>query len=458
MKDARWNEPYECECRLAAPGSQDPPFSALITYNRGQLHVVLRDYVHYKSLADAFAPTSTIPMLVGTHAGEPLTVLNLVPVGQFDVAPYGGGYLASGRFTAQLVMFRLAVTNPAFSIASCRFSFENSEEFTQGATFEHCVYLQDDCAVQSEIRLLRFPKIEFRLDSIQSRLSIVRDASSSQAPSWRLAQYSAECWIELTPDSPRDIEWFVMQATSLRLLLSILLGAPTAARAVRGTVLDEDGEEIEASVLMWNPRSDEPTPIAPQDVRFPLSIIAPVSPDFVNKWFASKASGAAADLFVGAFANSGMYGHQQFSAIVHAVEAFHRHCRQGTYMAADMYADVAGELCAHIPPTLDASHRAALKSRIRYGNEFSLIKRLTSLAKEIPPDLHALATTNLMEFLPRVVSTRNYFTHWDEGPSTAPRFSQQELPRASAALARFLALLFMLEIGLTAQVIKERWH
>ncbi|WP_423191407.1 HEPN domain-containing protein [Burkholderia multivorans] len=65
------------------------------------------------------------------------------------------------------------------------------------------------------------------------------------------------------------------------------------------------------------------------------------------------------------------------------------------------------------PNTVGSDHKEALKSRIRYGNEVSLRKRLDALISRLDLPLRKQILGN-DGVVPRSwVVTRNYYTHWD---------------------------------------------
>ena len=92
-------------------------------------------------------------------------------------------------------------------------------------------------------------------------------------------------------------------------------------------------------------------------------------------------------------------------------------------MDQDAYDRAVAELVKHIPACIESDHRQSLKSRLRYGNEFSLRKRLHALFDRIPNDVAARIAGNVPRFVSKVVNTRNYFTHYDhasEASALAP--------------------------------------
>jgi len=452
MLKPRLDQPCSIQCILWVPGNEKRRFHATVRYENGALAINTRDSRVAATFSEA-AKEMSIALLHGTADGMPISATMLVPRAAGDIRSEDGAYVVSEDFAAQAVIFGVHVGTPDFELSSCSFSFENLEVFVQGPAFQCQVFLTGD--LQASISVVRPPELAFDVPSIGASVTFERTAESTPMPSWQNAAFTLESWIRLAPLKPQKASWFYEQASSIRLLLSVLLGFPTAARAVRGDVLDVDGEDLDAWALISNPRAAPVHRLSGADVFFPLPVVAKAAPDFINRWFASKSSVIAADLFVGAYANPGMYGHQHFMAIVHAIEAFHRHARHGFYMSPDEYESIAQKISSCIP-ALTESHRAALKSRIRYGNEFSLRKRLNELAGELTPTLKALVADDLSLLISRVVDTRNYFTHWVVDAAHPP-MNDAELPDAARRMSKFLSLVFLREIGLPPEVIHARW-
>lgn len=66
-----------------------------------------------------------------------------------------------------------------------------------------------------------------------------------------------------------------------------------------------------------------------------------------------------------------------------------------------------------IPNNLDKSHKESLVSRINYGNEYSLRKRLGELVSSLGEEIKAIISPRPDYFSTTIVDARNYFTHYD---------------------------------------------
>lgn len=153
-----------------------------------------------------------------------------------------------------------------------------------------------------------------------------------------------------------------------------------------------------------------------------------------------------------------IYGDQfvqgRFLALTQAIEAFHRRYRPGVYMPDESFATmVAAPLVAAIPPGLDRSLLNALQSRIRFGNEFSLRKRVGDLFNE-----HRAALGVVIDHPPRLVSAivdrRNRFTHFPVDSLNQDNENDDWLGY-NAVVRLLLELCFMKLIGFKDETLAE---
>ena len=160
------------------------------------------------------------------------------------------------------------------------------------------------------------------------------------------------------------------------------------------------------------PESQEPIP--PYKMLFTYKEIADKFPEYLATWM-SKAEvlEPVFNLYFGTLYNRRMYLEQCFLSIIHAIEAFHARTFGDVWMSEDQYKPIYETLVASIPDTVSRDHQQSLDSRLKYGNEFSLRKRLKEILNKWKGVLQDYIS-NEAEFIGCVVDTRNYLTHHDE--------------------------------------------
>ena len=106
----------------------------------------------------------------------------------------------------------------------------------------------------------------------------------------------------------------------------------------------------------------------------------------------------------------------QFLDLIYGLESFHRKIgKKNLYMSEDKYVkNVLPLLIQALPPDLKSSHRDSLKSRLKYGNGFSLRKRISDLIDLLPPqelNILGIGKTKKHKFVSKIVGLRNRLVH-----------------------------------------------
>ena len=159
---------------------------------------------------------------------------------------------------------------------------------------------------------------------------------------------------------------------------------------------------------------EHPVSVPPHKMLFTYPEVADKFPDYLARWVANgPALEPVYDLYFGTLYNPRMYLDQRFLSIVHAIEAFHARIHGGLWMSREDYGAIYRTLVNAIPATLSPDHRSSLDNKLKYGNEFSLRKRLKEVVLRWKDVLHEFIPKE-SAFIDQVVATRNYLTHHDE--------------------------------------------
>ena len=120
------------------------------------------------------------------------------------------------------------------------------------------------------------------------------------------------------------------------------------------------------------------------------------------------------NLYFGPLYNPQMYLQNQFLSVIQAIETYHRRKFEGKYISDEDYKPIYNRFKEIINKLdIEASFKDVLKSKLKYGSEYSLRKRLKDLFEK-----YAVITQNFIKdknnFINIVVETRNYLTHYDK--------------------------------------------
>lgn len=151
--------------------------------------------------------------------------------------------------------------------------------------------------------------------------------------------------------------------------------------------------------------------------------------------------------------SEGLWLHVEFLSLMQALEGLHRAIMGGSYLSKDDYEPIRERLCHAIPPSVTPDHRQALKSKIQYGYEFSLRKRLDALAGRLGQELreHILGPDSSVPGI--WVVTRNYYTHWDEAERVGV-LDSVEMHRAGVRMKHLLRSLYLDFLGVPQPAIR----
>jgi len=170
---------------------------------------------------------------------------------------------------------------------------------------------------------------------------------------------------------------------------------------------------VEVEIYRHSPEvSKTPKTLYPYDMLFTFKDISDRFEILLKNWFEKADTlGPVYDLYFGTLYNPWMYLQHQFLSLIQAIEAYHRRKFEGKYLSNDDYEPIYEKFINEL--AIEPSFKEALKSKLKYGNEYSLRKRLKDLFekyKEVVDDF----IENKDIFINRVVDTRNYLTHYDK--------------------------------------------
>ncbi|NQT97180.1 MAG: hypothetical protein HQ562_05500 [Candidatus Marinimicrobia bacterium] len=167
----------------------------------------------------------------------------------------------------------------------------------------------------------------------------------------------------------------------------------------------------------------------------------------IANWFKKYAKiKAVMDQYMAAFYGADIGYELKFLSSVRALEAFHRSFFKGKYLSDTEY-DVIRKQIQNSIPKIHNDHKEALKSRIYYGNEYSLRKRLKEILDSIYDPLMDLLIDNKRHFIDNIVNTRNCLIHEDESLKQQC-LSFGNIIIATHKLKAIIVYLILIEIGI----------
>jgi hypothetical protein len=218
-------------------------------------------------------------------------------------------------------------------------------------------------------------------------------------------------YLRIRPTEPQSLNWLVDRLGRATTLLAIMASSPMGPDRLAMKVAPDE-QDCELFVLLR-----EPNRCVHEDAReffMPRPRMQAEIGVVFSKWFALyERIAMPSQLALSVLYSEGLWLHVEFLSLMQALEGLHRAIMDGSYMCKDDYEPIRKSIGEAIPQTVKQDHRDALRSKIKYGYEFSLRKRLDALVGRLGQEIreHILGPGGSV---PRTwIDTRNYYTHWD---------------------------------------------
>jgi len=263
---------------------------------------------------------------------------------------------------------------------------------------------------------------------------------------------NASATLTVTSITGQRLAWFLDHYAYIAALITLLAGCPMPVDHIRARFSDQPTDH---DVLLTLPKIPPCTATTVNDFFVFRGLIGSEFDGLIRRWFAEKTK---LQLPVGLAANvlesQDLWTHLEFLSLLQALEGFHRATRPGIYMTDTDYEAVKKALSGALPSTVSPPHKSALKSKIKYGNEYSLQKRLTELVKALPDPIHKLTIGDTGDFPRPWIDTRNFFTHWDK-ELEHKIVTGQALYESNIRLRVLLRLVYLSYIGINLQMLER---
>jgi hypothetical protein len=257
--------------------------------------------------------------------------------------------------------------------------------------------------------------------------------------------------VRIAASEPQDLDWFLAQLGKITTLLSLMAGSPMAP--IHLAAKTSADEEVEVLVAL-----KESTQCAfrrGHEFFLVRDTMGATLDDVFSRWFAKyDAIETPSQLALSVLNSESLWLHVEFLSLMQALEGFHRAIQPDAVYATDAaYKEVERALYAAIPSSVGEDHRKALKSRIKYGNQISLRKRLDVLAQRLLPSIRSKLFGGSNKVPKGWVETRNYFTHWDQ-ESREDVLDPLQIHRASARMRLWIRVLYLDLVGIPSEKIE----
>ena len=255
--------------------------------------------------------------------------------------------------------------------------------------------------------------------------------------------------LRIKSSQPQDLRWFFEQFNKAATLLSFITGSPMSTDHVSAKLAA--GGDVDVLVAL---RESGVCAFADPHDFFMLrdDMNATVETVF-SKWFGLfETIEMPSQLARSILSTENLWLHVEFLSLMQALEGFHRATMPGLYGSASEYDQVEKALNAALPSNIGTDHRQSLKSRIKYGNEISLRKRLKDLVTRLALPLRKHILGGDGDVPDRWIATRNYYTHWDD-ISHKDALDGIDMHHAHVRMRHLLRALYLDLVGIPQEAI-----
>ncbi|MGD6815487.1 HEPN domain-containing protein [Metabacillus sp. 113a] len=154
-----------------------------------------------------------------------------------------------------------------------------------------------------------------------------------------------------------------------------------------------------------------------------------------------------------------MYLETRFLNAVQTLEIYHRKKNYDVPMDSEEYMENCQKLLFQIQGNFPEDFSEIIISKLTYGNEYSLGKRLRTIIKELNPETKTFLIGNSDDrnrFVQQLVETRNYLTHYDLENKQNVLHETDEIYYAFQRVKAISTIVLFKEIGLDEDIILSK--
>ena len=409
---------------------------------------------HFRSKRD-FNPELILGL---TNDGEKFTLFQNMEIHRGSSSRGGTGIVK--YITNYLFLGGHFASSNEMQFSSCAVNYSYLEEWIGKLPFKTEILWEGEKFAGEKACYTLTEGFEASIPYLDATVSVWHGLSNKGDDAFRELLWEHTAHLNINPDKPRSFDWFWKVCFELRNLLSLFIGRPVYQKKINLSVEIEsvNGEQPKREYVylyftQWAQQIEKR--IHPMDILVRLTDIDENISSIIDSWFSkTEKLSAVYELYFGAMYGQRMYNHLHFLTLMQALETYHRHTGEGAYVTESDYEKVFSALVSAIPPNTPLPLKESLKGRLKYGNEYSLRKRVKNLLDELSESCLRLVTDNPESFIKSIVDTRNYLTHYTDELKTKA-LEGTDLYNANLRLKILLTTLLLKELGLEEEKIAE---
>ena len=287
--------------------------------------------------------------------------------------------------------------------------------------------------------------------------SIVFAASISSSSYGDGAGVSERTHLRLESPHKLPLNTFTSIAAKITNLLCFAMNATVCMREAKAfseiePQFDPDGSIRQTAFSIFYPslpHTDVPSTLHRFSYFFSFSEVESHFEDCLTNWMdAYEEIRPSVNLYFSAKNGGHRYAEPRFLALAQAIETLHRRLHTGTLMPEKEFKALLDKLLKACPE----SRKAWLNTRLLFGNELPLRKRLSAIAKPYA-DLFG-GPKGVSKMVKKTTDTRNYLTHYDPRLEAGAAHNA-DLVKLATQLEALLELHLLQRLGFSAENIRQ---
>lgn len=415
--------------------------------------------IDIRQLAAVGPPFKPEIILGQTQNGKRLTLYECTQLSTNTTIPHGTG--SSTLSAGCLLVGKHCASENEMHFHSLSVSYLNLEEWIGHRPFAPQEEERNDSGeTRAFVSKYVVPdKPTYSVASLKSDVSIDSQMFFGGMMSFHKESREHVALLTVKPADKQSIRWFLERIVDFQNLLALFIGEPTFPKRtiLFGDEVSGPGFQYREDIqLFFHPKYGKVGErLNPAKMLILFPHVAGQFGTILDSWFLkAELLESVWDLFFGVIYNNYLFLQFRFLGLIQALETYCRRVQGGKYLSDADYEKIAAALKAALPPTTPQDLRNSLvQGKIKYGNEYSLRKRLRELLCSLEDETAALITDSLGKFVEDVTSTRNYLTHYTSELSTHA-FKGGDLYSAYLRLRALMTIVLFKELGLEEKDIR----
>lgn len=289
------------------------------------------------------------------------------------------------------------------------------------------------------------------------KLNITFTCSFSAFPTVNEAKINQRVYFKISSCHEKELDFYIRISNKIVDFLRFATGKAVCMKKVSAksdTIMTDYGDDhkYQPDILVYDrsiPFSDGEIDVQSADMLFRYNQYTENVGEIIRKWILLYDDVAPVlHLYLSAKCRIYKYLSERFLALMQGLESYHRRISCEKIMDDDKYAELASVLLDACPE----NNREWLRSKLKYGNELPLSRRIKQLLK--PFKVYFGNNEQRESMIRGAVDTRNYFTHYSKDLENKV-FKGRALFDLCSKLEKLFELLLLQRLGFSETTMKS---